>query len=363
MATERSKPVIVVLAGGTGGHIFPALSVAELLKNRGYHIHWIGTKSGMEADLVPAHGFDITFLPVKGIVGKGIKGIIQAPVRVLVSVVQSLRIMRQLSVVGVVGMGGFVTGPGSIAARILGKPLIIHEQNAIAGLTNKIVSHFATLTLAAFPGAFGENKNVLVTGNPTRSTIRLDLRTSPIHSPMRMLVLGGSRGALAINRLIPKILQKMLGDLEVWHQTGRDHFELMEAEYKVTGVSAKLVPFIDDMKAAYDWADIVLCRSGALTVSELANVAKPSLLVPYPWHKDQQQLLNANYLAEKGAALVIEQSSLTVSRIVNILEQLMREPDRLMKMSRSAVLCASPDATEKVATVCQEVINESRHGE
>ncbi len=351
--------VVLILAGGTGGHIFPALAVADELKRRGYTIHWVGASCGMETKIVPQHGYDITTVPVRGVLGNGIKAILQAPVRIAISIYKIIQLIKKLPVSGVIGMGGFITGPGAIAAYIMRRPLIIHEQNAVAGFTNKFVSIFATRILTAFPNVFKDReKKTFLTGNPTRTSISNTVRDAPLHQPMRLLVLGGSRGALAINRCIPLVLKRMNSELTIWHQTGDLHYKTVEEDYIDRGLVAKVEPFIHDMGKAYAWADIVLCRSGALTVAELANAAKPSILVPYPWHKDQQQLLNANYLVNNGAAFLLEQYNLNPGRIVKLLKDLISDPNRLLAMEQAARSLAKPEATSIVVDLCQEVLHE-----
>ncbi|MTI15242.1 undecaprenyldiphospho-muramoylpentapeptide beta-N-acetylglucosaminyltransferase [Sansalvadorimonas verongulae] len=349
-------PLFIVMAGGTGGHIFPALAVADELRSKGYQIHWLGTRDGMEADLVPKHGYDITFMPVKGVRGNGIRALLQAPFRVALSLWHALRVMRQKKAVGVLGMGGFVSGPGSVAAWMLRKPLVLHEQNAILGLTNRIASIFATRRLEAFPKAFPEGAGAQCTGNPVRPMIVPASKDVKDNHPMRLLVLGGSRGAVAINECVPKALARMEENApDVWHQTGANNLDATRAIYKDLGVEGRVDPFIDDMAAAYSWADVVLCRSGALTVAELANAGKPAILVPYPWHKDQQQLRNGRYLVDNNAAILMEQKNMSEQVLAEQLAQLSDNPEMLKVMAKQAKACAHPDATIKVAEVCQEV--------
>ncbi len=350
-------PLFIVMAGGTGGHIFPALAVADELKAQGYQIHWLGTRDGMEADLVPKHGYDITFMPVKGVRGNGLKALVQAPFRVALSLWHALRVMRAKKAVAVLGLGGFVSGPGSVAAWLLRKPLVLHEQNAILGLTNKIASLFATRRLEAFPKAFPESAGAVCTGNPVRPMIVSGAQKDDAASrPLRLLVLGGSRGAVAINECVPRALAR-LGDgaPQVWHQTGAANEENTRRIYSERNISGRVDPFIDDMAAAYSWADLVLCRSGALTVAELANAGKPSILVPYPWHKDQQQLRNGRYLVDNQAAVLLEQKNMNEESLANIVQDLSQNKGRLKKMADAALSCSHPDATQVVARHCLEV--------
>ncbi|WP_211824655.1 undecaprenyldiphospho-muramoylpentapeptide beta-N-acetylglucosaminyltransferase [Kistimonas asteriae] len=353
--TEQGKPVFVIMAGGTGGHIFPALAVAEALQAQGYGIHWLGTRDGMESTLVPAHGFDISYMPVKGIMGNGMRAILQAPFRVTASVLKAIRVMRSMNVVGVLGMGGFASGPGGVAAKLLGIPLVIHEQNAVPGFTNKIASRFASRVLEAFPGTFDVTDKAIFTGNPVRNTILPESEDNARAGPLKLLVLGGSRGALAINECIPAAMALAKAPVEVWHQTGAGKVDETQAIYEHCGVTGRVEPFIDDMGAAYRWADIIVCRSGALTVAELANAGKPAILVPYPWHKDQQQLRNARYLVDRGAAVLLEQSELSDVKLAELLDKYAQERELLSKMREAALGCARPEATATVAQQCREV--------
>ena len=361
--TEQRRPVFVIMAGGTGGHVFPALAVAEVLQTQGYAIHWLGTRDGMEFTLVPAHGFDISCMPVTGIMGNGVHAMLQAPFRVTVSVLKAIKVMRSMNVVGVLGMGGFVSGPGSIAAKLLGIPLIIHEQNAIPGFTNRIVARFASRVLEAFPGTFGADNKAVFTGNPVRNTILTEPEGSSGDNPgddvktgsLRLLVSGGSRGALMINECIPAALALVREPIQVWHQAGAGKVEETRAAYQRYGVTGRVEPFIDDMGAAYRWADLVVCRSGALTVAELANAGKPAILVPYPWHKDQQQLHNARYLVDRGAAVLLEQSESSSTKLAALLDKYAQERELLQDMRQAALGCAYPEATAAVAQQCREV--------
>ena len=356
--SKASSPVFVIMAGGTGGHIFPALAVADELRDQGFRIHWLGTRDGMEAELVPKHGYDISFMPVKGVRGNGLKALLQAPFRVLVSIWHAMKVLREQKAVAVLGMGGFVAGPGSVAAWLQRRPLVLHEQNAILGLTNKIASYFSTRVLEAFPGAFPAAKKATCTGNPVRSVIRASGDSESTIGALKILVLGGSRGAVSINSLVPEALSQLKDtELEVWHQTGARNDLETKTFYMKAGVEGRIDPFIDDMAEAYAWADLVLCRSGALTVAELANAGKPSILVPYPWHKDQQQLHNARYLIDNGAAILLEQNTMDAVTLAGMFKRLSDDRDQLQTMSRAAAGCAHPDATKAVARICREVAN------
>ena len=353
---SSTAPLFIIMAGGTGGHIFPALAVAEQLQKSGARIHWIGTHDGMESELVPRYNYDISFIPVKGVRGKGRVSLLQAPFRIMKSLWLVLKVIRRLKPVAVLGMGGFVSGPGCVAAWLLRKPLVLHEQNAVLGLTNRLGAPFATRLLEAFPNTFASGKKVTCTGNPLRAM-------SPAATPpftgdraLRLLVLGGSRGAAAINESIPEALAKMMPHApEVWHQTGKNNYERTVAAYDEVGVTARISPFIDAMHNAYEWADLVVCRAGALTVAELAQNGTPAILVPYPWHRDQQQLRNARYLTDRQAAILLEQRDMNENTLSELLTSLINDPERLQSMAVAATRCAHPDATRMVADICREV--------
>ena len=379
------KTVIVVMAGGTGGHIFPALATAQELKARGFAIHWLGTPGSMEAELVPKYGFDISFLPVTGLRGKGLSFLLKAPWRISVSLLRAVRVLRQHNPVCVLGMGGYVTGPGGLAARLLGVPLVIHEQNAIAGLTNKLLARISSRVLEAFPGTFQKagmsTKKVFHTGNPVRNDIhsavqKLEQRGE---APVRLLVVGGSRGAQVFNQTVPAALASLKESLkekqrensqdateqplQVWHQTGRGNLEAtrqLYRDYRVNdsvndGVDGRVEEFIDDMAEAYDWADLILCRSGALTVSELAVAGRASILVPYPWAVDDHQTANGHYLVEKSAALMIQQNEFNQGSLARMLQELIENRSRLEQMGAAARSIALPESTRQVAEHCLEV--------
>lgn len=348
---------VVVMAGGTGGHVFPALAVAEALRARGISIHWLGTRAGIEAELVPARGFNITYLEVSGVRGQGLKRLLLAPFKLVVAVLSAMRTLRAVHADVVIGLGGYVTGPGGVAARLLGKPLLIHEQNAIAGFTNRQLATFATQVLEAFPGAFAPAPKVRCVGNPVRAEIaalpapaeRYEAHTGPL----RVLVLGGSQGAVALNELVPEALARLVGRkaLVIRHQAGRKNADKAAAKYASLGVSAEVLPFIDDMAGMYAWADLVVCRSGALTVAEIAAVGVASVLIPYPFAVDDHQTANGRVLSEAGAALLFRQQDLSADSLAAALEPLL-DREQLLKMASVARALAKPEATESVVQAC-----------
>lgn len=348
---------VVVMAGGTGGHVFPALAVAEALRARGVRIHWLGTRAGIEAELVPARQFDITYLDVSGVRGQGLKRLLMAPFKLVVAVLKAMRTLKAVQADAVIGLGGYVTGPGGVAARLLGQPLLIHEQNAVAGFTNRQLSHLATQVLEAFPGAFAPAPKVKCVGNPVRAEItalpapeqRFEARTGPL----RVLVLGGSQGAVALNELVPEALARLVKkqDLAIRHQAGRKNAEKAAAKYAALGVNAEVLPFIDDMAALYGWADLVVCRAGALTVAELACAGVASVLIPYPFAVDDHQTANGKFLSEAGAARLFRQQDLTAEKLAAELEPLL-DRRQLLKMAGIARALARPEATESVVQAC-----------
>ena len=348
------------MAGGTGGHVFPALAVADELRARGVDVHWLGTRRGLESEVVPKNGINISFLNVAGLRGNGLLGWVMAPVKLLMALWQGLSVMRKIKPAAVLGMGGFVTGPGGVAAWISRIPLLIHEQNAIAGLTNKLLAPFSRKVMEAFPGAIARGK-ALHTGNPVRRDISSLYKSAQesrhAGDNINLLVVGGSLGAKALNDVVPQALKNIPVDKRpnVWHQTGKRNIDEAKNNYVSCSVEAKVVPFIDDMLEAYRWADLVVCRAGAMTIAELAIAGLPSILVPYPFAVDDHQTSNARYLSDNNAAILIQQNDLTAPLLLEWLEKL--TPQRLHEMSDAARALALPDATVIVADQCMEAAN------
>ena len=350
---------LLVMAGGTGGHVFPAIAVAQELQQHGWEIRWLGTKDRMEAQLVPKHGIPIEFIQISGLRGKGIKSLLFAPFAILRAVCQARRIIKQYQPNAVLGMGGYVSGPGGIAAKLCGVPVVLHEQNAIAGLTNHWLSKIATRVLQAFPNAFPDAE---VVGNPVRrdlfQTEAPQQRFAVRNKTLRILVVGGSQGARVLNQTVPQVAVKLTAqglDIYVRHQVGKGTLAGIEEVYQENhnGVATE---FIDDMAEAYAWADIVICRSGALTVCELAAVGTPAIFVPFQ-HKDRQQFLNAKYLADAGAAVIIEQPEFTEERLLQALTPLLAEREKLLTMALNAKKMATPLSAKRVADVIEDVAN------
>jgi len=357
VSEANHKQTILLMAGGTGGHVFPALAVADELRSRGIAVAWLGTRRGLEAEVVPKAGIEISFLNVSGLRGNGLLGWLQAPVKLLLALIQGISVMRRVKPVAVLGMGGFVTGPGGVAAWCTRTPLVIHEQNAVAGLTNKLLVPFARRVLEAFPGTFASGK-AIHTGNPVRADIgkTQGKEADGQHGNYHLLVVGGSLGAKALNDVVPATLAQFKPDQrpQVWHQTGKKLIEDARQAYAQHNVTARVEPFIDDMAQAYAWADAVLCRAGALTVAELALAGLPSVLVPYPFAVDDHQTSNAHYLVDRGAALMVQQKDLTQTKLHELLMQF-ADKQKLASMAKAARACALPQATVKVADLCLEV--------
>ncbi|WP_028771853.1 undecaprenyldiphospho-muramoylpentapeptide beta-N-acetylglucosaminyltransferase [Shewanella waksmanii] len=356
---------ILVMAGGTGGHVFPALAVAKYLSQQGWQVRWLGTAERMEARLVPQHGFDIDFIDIKGVRGNGVIRKLAAPFKIMRSIAQAREVIQEFKPDVVLGMGGFASGPGGVAARLSGIPLVLHEQNAIPGMTNKILSKIASRVLCAFENTF-DQVEAKVVGNPIRQEL-ISLGQKTRHTDeddaLKVLVVGGSLGAKVFNDLMPAVLAEVSksNSMTVWHQVGKGNLADVEAEYQQLGQngSVKVAEFIDDMQAAYQWADVVLCRAGALTVSELAAVGLPSLLVPYPHAVDDHQTQNAQVLVEAGGAFLLPQPVVDRDKLVNKLQILASDRQAMLSMGERAKSVAIVDATQQVADVCIELSEKS----
>ncbi|WP_027706426.1 undecaprenyldiphospho-muramoylpentapeptide beta-N-acetylglucosaminyltransferase [Zooshikella ganghwensis] len=355
------QKTFVIMAGGTGGHIFPALATARQLLAEGHSVHWFGTPNSMEADLITKEEIPMTLINVGGLRGKGVQRWVKAPLMITKAVCMAKHHLKRLKPHCVVGMGGYVAGPGGVAAKLLGIPLVIHEQNAIAGFTNRLLSRIATRVLEAFPGTFASLRKVYCTGNPVRKNIVPQEKIHETESnerPFRLLVLGGSLGAVAINEVVPSAIAELQQkqSIEIWHQTGKKNLTQTQALYNQYGVKGKIEAFIEDMGAAYQWADLVICRAGALTIAEVANAGVPSILVPFPYAVDDHQTKNAHYLVSHGAAELVMQQAFTQDHVQLLLTQLMTNKERLTQMANAARSLARPDATNEVVGHCLEVV-------
>lgn len=360
---SKSGTVALIMAGGTGGHVFPALATAEKLQAEGVQVEWLGSRHGIEAELIPAAGIKLHSIDVKGLRGKGKLSLLLAPFKLLLALFQALSVVRKVNPDVVLGMGGFASGPGGLAAWLLRKPLIIHEQNAIAGMTNKALSRFAKRVLEAFEHAFPAGVKTTSLGNPVRGNIlAMDApatRLAGREGKIRLLVVGGSLGAKAINELLPEVLAELDDNIrpEVWHQTGKRNITETQQRYQQLGVEGcRVVPFIDEMDKAYAWADVVLCRAGALTVSELSIAGVASVLVPFPHAVDDHQTKNAAYLADQGAAILVQQRDLTKTYLKKLITEQLHQREQLLEMANKARAVGKPESSQQVAAICLEAM-------
>lgn len=356
---SQQNPTALIMAGGTGGHVFPGLAVADELKNRGWIIEWLGTAERMEAELVPRHGYTIHFIDVQGVRGNGLLRKLAAPIKILKAIFQAVRILRQQEVDLVIGMGGFASGPGAIAARMLGLPVVLHEQNAIAGMTNRYVAKFASRVMQAFSGALPQGQTV---GNPVRQELLgLPAPQPLLERPLKLLVVGGSLGAKVLNQTVPLAVAELTKsmDVEVWHQAGKNSGkEVLKAYQELNLTPYHADDFIHEMAEAYSWADLVLCRAGALTVSELAAIGRASILVPLPHAVDDHQTANAKVLVNAKAGVLLPQAEFTPESLANEIKRLTKDPEQIVKMAQNAEHVAITDAAQQVASVCETLIQQ-----
>ena len=349
---------VLIMAGGTGGHVFPALAVANALRERGVAVVWLGVPGSMESRLVPANGFPIEWVRVAGIRGKGVKTWLLAPLRIIKAVAQAMSVLRRVRPRSVLGAGGYVSGPGGIAAWLLRVPLLIHEQNAIAGLTNRWLARIASQVLEAFPGSFGGRVRARTIGNPVRTDIAAlpapQTRFASRQGRSRLLVFGGSQGALRLNTMVPQALARVAPEIrpQVRHQTGERGFEAARAAYTEAQVEAEVLPFIDDMAAAYGWADLAVCRAGAMTVAELQAAGLGAVFVPLPSATDDHQTKNAEVMVKSGAARLVAERDLTPERLADTIRELVADRARLLKMAEAARGARVIDAAARLADLC-----------
>lgn len=354
---------ILIMAGGTGGHVFPALAVADVLSQQGTEIHWMGTARGIEAKLVPDAGYPLHLIHVNGLRGNGILGWLLAPFKLIKAVYEAIITIRKIQPDVVLGLGGFASGPGGVAAWLLRKPLVIHEQNAIPGLTNRILAHLAKRVLEAFPNSFTSEFNAEWVGNPVRESIAHALSpeqrfsNADSQAKAKLLVLGGSLGAKSLNSVLPEALALIDEEQrpQVRHQCGSKHFDDCHKAYDKAGVTAHISTFVEDMAEAYQWADLVVCRAGALTIAELSAVGVASLLVPYPYAVDDHQTHNASALVMAGGAHLIKDSDLSAVQLAEHIRSLLTDKPHLLAMAEAARTQAKPEAATTIAHVCEEV--------
>lgn len=347
---------ILIMAGGTGGHIFPALAVADCLRAQGWHVTWMGAPNSMEAELVPKQGYEMAWVNFSGLRGKGLLRKLLLPFNLLLALWQSAMALFHYRPDVVLGMGGYITFPGGVMAAMLRRPLVIHEQNSIAGLSNKTLAHFAKRVLSGFPKVL---PGAEWCGNPVRDSIAAlpepQQRYTARNSALNVLVVGGSLGARAINECVPQALVLLPQAVRpnVTHQTGKQHLEAVQTAYHQAGVAAEIKPFLEDMAHYYAWADVVICRAGALTIAELAAAGVASILVPFPFAVDDHQTGNARFLSERGAAILLPQGELTPQRLADLLQDMTRAHALVMAQAARAV--AQPAAASRVAQVCAEL--------
>lgn len=362
---------VMIMAGGTGGHVFPALAVAQQLQSRGVEVTWMGTRHGIEAKVVPAAGIPVEWISVSGLRGKGVANWLLAPFKLLYALLQSLVILMRCRPMAVLGMGGFVAGPGGVMSWLLRIPLVIHEQNAVAGMTNRLLARLAIRTMQAFPGALPAQRHPLLTGNPVRvEIVRLpppEQRFAERTGALRLLVLGGSLGARSLNQVVPAAVHTLPAEQhpEIWHQAGEKLISEARDSYREVLIEARVEPFIEDMAVAYGWADLVLCRAGALTVAELSAAGVAAMLVPYPHAVDDHQRHNAAFLVESGAAMLLPQETLSAEQLGTLWQELYQQHGdssgdsdgvrrHLLEMASKGRALAKPGAVAQVADICLE---------
>lgn len=357
------KGNVLIMAGGTGGHVIPALSVAKQLKVKGYQVHWLGSVQGIENDLVVDAGYPLHRISISGLRGKGAVKKLLAPFQLLKALWQTFRVFLAVKPKIAIGMGGFASGPGGLMSLLLRTPLVIHEQNAIPGLTNKTLSAKATFLLQAFDGTFPSRPSLKTVGNPVRQSI-VDMpapeeRLAGRSGDLNVLVVGGSLGAVAINDVLIEAANELTtAGIQLWHQVGKRNYESVKLGYRNQGCGhIKVSDFIGNMADAYSWADVVVCRAGALTVSELMAAGVASVLVPYPFAVDDHQTENAKFLVNGSAGLLVPQAEFNKEKLVEMLQMFKADRDKVLSMSKSARSLAKPDAAKTVTHYCVEAIH------
>jgi UDP-N-acetylglucosamine--N-acetylmuramyl-(pentapeptide) pyrophosphoryl-undecaprenol N-acetylglucosamine transferase len=354
--TEHQQKCALVMAGGTGGHIFPGLAVAEALRDAGWRVHWLGAPDSMESQLVPPRGFAFEAIDFGGVRGKGLKTLALLPLRLLKAFWQSLQVVRRVQPDVVLGLGGYITFPGGMMASLCGKPVVLHEQNSVAGMANKVLAQVADRVFTAFPQVFKTGQWV---GNPLRQAFMQQAtpaeRFAGRSGPLRVLVVGGSLGAKALNDTVPQALALIpeAQRPQVIHQSGAKQIDALRANYQAAGVQAELTPFIDDTATAFAQADLVICRAGASTVTELAAVGVAALFVPFPFAVDDHQTTNARFLVEHGGGWLVQQAELTAESLAARLQNLDRS--QLLACAEKAHEQKKTNATREVVMACEEL--------
>jgi len=362
---HRYKTVII-MAGGTGGHIFPGLAVAERLIEQNWSVSWMGSAGGMEEKIVKNAKIDIDLISVAGLRGKGVMGWLIAPFRLLFSIYQAVKVLRKRKCSLVIGFGGYASGPGGIATILLGKTLYIHEQNAVAGLTNRLLANFSRRIFLAFPNAINKEKKTRTIGNPIRENIIMLNRSKTIqdNNSVNILIIGGSRGAQIFNQRLPVVLSSLIKQeiVNIHHQCGKGNIEETLECYLSQSIktSGKLMvnEFIDDMTIAYQWADLVICRAGALTVSEVAAVGIAAIFIPYPYAVDDHQMLNAKWLVDNSAAIIVDQSEIDSASTKQKIFSLVQDKNQINRLAENARKVAYLNATEEIVQACNQAVEE-----
>ena len=360
---NRAGQAVLIMAGGTGGHIFPGLAVADSLRDRGVEVRWLGARGGMECQRVPSRGIPLEVVDISALRGKGAGRWLLIPWRLLRAVWQAFNHLGAPRPACAISFGGYAAGPGGLAARLRGVPLLVHEQNRVPGLTNRVLARFASRVLEAFPGTWVEGLEPITCGNPVRKEVAAleapEARLAGRAGPVRLLVTGGSQGARSLNRLVPEALSlKPAGlQVEIRHQCGRGWLEETAAAYRAQGVAADVSEFIEDMASAYGWADVVVCRAGALTVSEVAAAGLPALFIPFPHAVDDHQTRNAEYLAERGGALLLAESGLDAQALGVALNGLLADRPQQLEMAIRSRAAATPRSADHVADLCAEYLD------
>lgn len=356
-----NKPApIIIMAGGTGGHVFPALAIADALSEAGERVIWMGTKKGLEARVVPNAGYIVEYLSVNGLRGKGVLTLLLAPFKLLRALLQAGSILFRHKPKAVLGMGGFVSGPGGIMSWLMHIPLFIHEQNSVVGLTNQCLSKVCTQVFYGFPKPLKSNKQGQYVGNPVRADL-LNLASKESTPTFNLLIVGGSLGAVQLNKTVPEALQQLDNpdiktDINVIHQCGESHLAIAQHAYKNVTIKHKIKPFIKDMKQAYEWADFIICRSGALTIAEISNVGLASILVPYPYAVDDHQTSNAALLKDAKAAYVLDDKNIDARALSRLLETSFLNIDKRRQMSANAKTQAKPNASQDIVSALLEAL-------
>lgn len=346
---------VLIVAGGTGGHIYPGLAVAEKLREEGSFVAWLGAYYGLESEIIPQHDIPLHLIRVKGLRGRGLVNTLLAPFQLIKAFFHAFNIISQVKPHVVLAMGGYVCGPVGIAAWCRRVPLILHEQNAVPGLTNKVLAYFAKKVLLGFDVGWAKRESCQdkfqVVGNPVRQSI-LDLSFSnTLNHPLNLLIFGGSQGALSFNNVVPVALSSLpQHTFKIWHQAGKQHLETAKKNYEKIGITAKITAFIDDMTQAYQWADIIICRAGALTIAELAAAGKAAIIIPYPYAVDDHQTENAKYLTKNNAAILLVHEQFTPKKLASLLKNLIENPINIQKLAEKAHNLRKITATESVVS-------------